>query len=514
MPYAVLNLPPGVSRNGTLYQQKGRWYEANLVRWSEGVMQPVGGWTKLVDTTSDAISVTDPIRGLHGWRDNSQTGYLALGVFDKAHAYAAGVLTDITIAGFTAGKETAESSAGGYGVGAYGLGNYNEGASAAGTTPITEANSWQFDNFGEELIANAYNDGRIFKWDLNVSNNLVLIDAGAPTSCRGVVVTPQRFVVGLGGTDYNAASAADRRRVTWCDQENYGEWDPLAAGSDAGDFILSGAGEIMCGRRSRNETLIFTDVDLHSMKYIGGTLVYRFDLVGNNCGIISRRAVAMVDGRAYWMSHRGFYMYDGFAKPIYCDIADDIFNDMNVVQASKIAAWPNSAFHEIWFAYCSAGSSENDRIAVFNYLEKHWSGPWKLTRTDGMDRNVFGSPVMADSEGAAYFHESGAAMLDEDDATDLALTVSAESGPFEIGKGDRIVTVNRYIPDENTVGDVSMTLFASLYPTADEVSQSLTVGSISDARLTGRQVRIKLAQVQTGWRFGSPRLEIMPRGRR
>ena len=514
MPYIPLNFPPGVSRNGTLYQQKGRWYDANLVRWSEGVMQPIGGWNKLTDVTSDAITVTNPVRGLLGWRSNAQTGYLAMGTYEKAYAYAAGVLTDITIAGLTTGGEDATSSAGNYNVGAYGLGNYGEGASAAGVTPITEANSWQFDNFGEELIACAYSDGRILKWDLNVGTDLVLIDAGAPTSCKAVVVTPERFVVALAGTDYNAVNAADGRRVAWCDQEDYGEWNPLAAGSDAGDFILPGAGEIMCGKRVRTETLIFTDVDVFAMRYIGGTLVYNFTSVGSNCGIVSRRAVACVDGRAYWMGTRGFFMYDGFAQPIFCDIADDVFNDMNKVQVSKIAAWPNNAFHEIWFTYCSAGSSEVDRIACYNYLEKHWSGPWKLVRTDGIDRSVYGNPVMTDSEGGVYFHEKGIAMLDEDDTTDLSLTVRAESGPYELGQGDQVMTVRRYIPDEKSAGDVDMTLYAGMFPTADEESQALTVGSLTDARLTGRQVRLLIEQSSANWRFGTPRLEVIPRGRR
>lgn len=39
-----LQVPPGMFRNGTEYQSKGRWYEGNLVRWVTGVMQAVGGW--------------------------------------------------------------------------------------------------------------------------------------------------------------------------------------------------------------------------------------------------------------------------------------------------------------------------------------------------------------------------------------------------------------------------------------------------------------------------------------
>jgi len=41
-----LSIPPGVYRSGTELQSAGRWYDANLVRWTEGSMEPVGGWEK------------------------------------------------------------------------------------------------------------------------------------------------------------------------------------------------------------------------------------------------------------------------------------------------------------------------------------------------------------------------------------------------------------------------------------------------------------------------------------
>jgi hypothetical protein len=510
--YAQLRFPPGVYRNGTLYQAKGRWYAANLVRWSEGTMQPIGGWVKVQDTTDTDLDVTDPVRGLYGWRSTGQAAYLALGTYNKAYAFSAGVLTDITPAGFTAGGEGASTSEGDYGNATYGDGAYNVGSGAGTGAAITEANSWAFDNFGEHLIGCAYSEGKVHFWNLNVGTDLAVVAAGAPTGCKSVFVTPERFVVALGGTDYNQVNPADGRRVTWCDQEDYTEWNPVAAGSDAGDIILPGVGAAMCGARSRTESLIWTDVDLFAMRYIGGTLVYSFVGVGSNCGIISRRAHAEVDGRSYWMGQRGFFVYDGFVRPLECDISDDVFSALNSFEASRIAAWSVNEFNEIWWAYPAEGSSENNKIVVYNYLEDHWSGPWDLVRTDGTDRNVFSDPVLTDSEGGVYFHENGTVMLDEDDTTPLL--PSAESGPFELGNGDNVLTINRYIPDENTVGDVDATLYAALYPTASETSQALTVGAITDARLTGRQVRLAIAQSNVGWRFGNPRLEVVQRGRR
>ena len=40
-----LQIPPGVHANGTVFESSNRWREASLVRWHDGSMRPVGGWT-------------------------------------------------------------------------------------------------------------------------------------------------------------------------------------------------------------------------------------------------------------------------------------------------------------------------------------------------------------------------------------------------------------------------------------------------------------------------------------
>ena len=59
-----IKLPPGVYKNGTEFEQSNRWRDASLVRWSEGSMRPVGGWTNFV-----ASGIAAAPRGMHGWRD-------------------------------------------------------------------------------------------------------------------------------------------------------------------------------------------------------------------------------------------------------------------------------------------------------------------------------------------------------------------------------------------------------------------------------------------------------------
>jgi len=69
-----IDFPPGVSRRGTLYETQGRWYDANLVRWYEGSMYPVGGWSARSTTP-----LTGKARAMLPWADNSGTLYVAVG---------------------------------------------------------------------------------------------------------------------------------------------------------------------------------------------------------------------------------------------------------------------------------------------------------------------------------------------------------------------------------------------------------------------------------------------------
>jgi len=45
--------PAGIVKNGTDYANKGRWVDGNLVRFENGFLKPIGGWTKLKATALD-----------------------------------------------------------------------------------------------------------------------------------------------------------------------------------------------------------------------------------------------------------------------------------------------------------------------------------------------------------------------------------------------------------------------------------------------------------------------------
>jgi len=491
--YIPLQLPPGVYKNGTEYQSKGRWNDANLVRWYEGTIRPVGGWRK-----RQSSQLTGRPSGIISWRDNSGDRWIAAGTQSKLYAInALGTTKEITPTGIVAGNADAVVKLG-YGFGAYGTDEY--GTIRRDTGTFTPATTWALDTWGEFLVACASSDGKLYEWDLGFATpDLAVAITNAPTNNQSLLVTDERFLFALG-------AGGNPRKVQWSDQEDNTTWTPSTL-NQAGDFELTSVGTLQCGKRFRGTALLFTDVDVHVATYIGPPFVYSFERAGTGCGVISKQSVGVNDNAAIWMSQNGFWYYDGFVKPLVSDVSDYVFSNINRTQASKVYCVHNSKFGEMWWFYPSSGSNENDSYVLFNYRENHWS-IGSLSRTSGVDAGVFENPLMTSADGYVFEHEVG---FDYDGAKPYV-----ESGPIEIATGDRVVSVNEMVPDENTQGDVQARFSTRFYPNAPEFKFGpYSMANPTPVRITGRQIALRIEGVtNTSWRVGVPRLNVVIGGKR
>lgn len=493
-----LKIPPGVFRNGTEYQAAARWYDANGVRFTDGTIRPIGGWRVAQDADGNALAPLSGVpRGSHAWRGDDGVARVAFGTHTHLYVLLNGALYDVTPVGLVAGRPDAGYAAGSgaYGAGPYGAGLFGTGSLASA---LLDADVWQFDNFGEFLVATFTADGRVFVWDGDITHKAAPAP-NSPALTRAVVVTPERFIVALGADGVG-------RRAKWASQETTDVWAPTETNT-AGDFDLAATGRLLAGRRTRRETLLFTDTDVHTMTYIGGLLVYAFAQAGDNCGLRAPNAVAVADTQAYWMGKNNFFVYDGFVQPIACEVRDYVFGDFNEAQAAKVFAHVNGEYGEVWWFYPSAGSTENDRYVVLNYREKHWT-IGKLERTAGFGSGATPLPMLCAADGTVYEHE----VLDDR----AGITPYVESGPLELGGGDRVARVQRVVPDERSLGDCRVLLFGRMLPTLPETAYGpFAPGAPTNVRMTARQVRLRIEEaLPTNWRVGIFRLGVKLGGRR
>ena len=488
-----LQIPPGIHRNGTDFESSNRWRDASLVRWQDGSLRPVGGWT-----TRKASAFAAAPRGMVSWMDNSNDEKLCSGTYDKLYYVNPGsTVSDITPVGLTSGDLNGVVNLG-YGGGYYGTSYYGRAPTSSGV--YQEATTWALDTWGEYLLACSSKDGEIYEWQLDTA---VLPTAltNAPVSNVSMLVTEERFVFALG-------AGGNPRKVQWCDKEANTVWTP-AATNEAGDMELQTTGQIMCGVRVKGRTLILTDNDAHTATYISPPFVYSFERVGTACGVASRKALVAVDDGAFWMGKKGFYTYDGSsAKQLPCEALDYVFDDINTSQISKVYAVHNSQHGEIWWFYPSADNLENNRYVALDYKEGHWS-VGVLERTAGVDQGVFDRPIWADDDGNLYNQETGY-------THNGSSKPFAESGSISLGNGDQIMRVTNLIPDEKTQGDVEVTFKTRFYPNDTETTHgTYTLGNPTDVRFSGRQLRMKIqGATNNDWRSGVMRIEARTGGRR
>ncbi len=321
--------------------------------------------------------------------------------------------------------------------------------------------------------------------------------------------------------------------VRFSDQENITQFVESATNTAGGQRLTDG-NEIVSAVRSRGQILIFTDTSLHGQQYIGPPYTFGFQQLGANCGCIGPHAAVDVNGVAFWMGTEAFYVFDGTVKKLACTVQDYIFKDLNQVQKMKVHVGLNSQFNEVTWWYCSAESDYIDRCVTFNYLENTWY-IGTMARTAWADLSAYPKPIATQyypdgtqaTISTIYGLTAGRAIVYQQESgkndNGVAMPNYLVSGYFDIGDGDDMMFMKRFIPDfKNQAGDLTVRILLRPYPQSTAVPSSLDPYVISpgtdkvDTRARGRQMslRIENDELDSFWRFGTMRVDIQPDGLR
>ena len=396
---------------------------------------------------------------------------------------------------------------------------------------------WQFDTYGENLIAQAL-DGGIYEWlpSGGLGTRAVAI-SGAPTKSKyALVSTPDRHLVCFGteGT-IGSPSTQDPMFVRFSNQEDINTFVATATNTAGGQRLTDG-NTIITAVRSRGQILIWTDTSLHGQQYLGPPYTFGFQQLGANCGCIGPHAAADVNGVAYWMGRDAFFMFDGTVKKIPCTVQDYVFKDINLIQSFQVHVGINTQFNEVTWWYCSFTSDYIDRFVSYNYMENVWS-IGTMPRTSWVDMNTFAKPIACtysvDSTqtptygNTIYGLTAGRTRLynqeDGVNAVNDPIEAYIVSGYFDIGDGDDMLLMSRFIPDfKNQVNNLTVRLLLRAFPQASASPSSLDPYVITpttqkvDTRARGRQIQLRIEsdELDSNWRFGTMRVDIQKDGLR
>lgn len=394
----------------------------------------------------------------------------------------------------------------GWGVGTWGTGTW--GTAHSSSTIAIEPRIWSLDHFGQLLIA-SYNGGAIYTFDPTAVQPWprAAVIAAAPTDCRAVFVTPERFVFAL-----RAGMV-----VAWCTQGDFTIWTP-ASNNTANTRTLTEGTKLVGGRvLSPFQSLVWSDAALYLFQWTGDTFVYRSSLAGKNCGLIAPNAAVTVDGVAYWMGPNSFWMYNGTVQrmPNVEDIRKFVFDQLDNQTTFQIAAVYNPIYNQIEFFISAAGTVSPSFSVTYDIGTQCW-WPDTLGRSAGTYFTQGDTrPYMGAADGSIFQHEN------TNDADGAILPWDLALAPYALQDGLQLLDITGFVFDfKNQVGDINAT--ASTYDrlqqgVIDSEDYVLTTSTgLTDARLTGRYSGLEMdcAVLGSYMRVGKPVAFVRPSGKR
>ncbi|NDB68406.1 MAG: hypothetical protein EB015_10470 [Methylocystaceae bacterium] len=382
---------------------------------------------------------------------------------------------------------------------------------------------WTLDNWGSDLLSCPIGDG-IFIWSPNSGSSLASIIPEAPPVNDGMFVAmPQRQIIAWGST---FTGIQDPLLVRWCDVNDYNSWIALPT-NQAGSYRLPRGSRVVGCIQGPQQGLLWTDLAVWAMQYVGPPYVYQFNEVGTGCGLISRKAATSMNGIVYWMSQSQFYALGSAGVEIIpCPIWDVIFQDLDTSNLDKIRVAANSRFGEVsWFYPTLSNGGEVNAYVKYNVALRQWDFG-TLSRTAWINQSVLGPPIGAgiDDQGTYYIyqHEIG------QDADGQAMNSSFQTGYFVLSDGEWKLFIDQVWPDMkwglyngNQNAHILLTFYVTDYPgqtprTYGPYNISIDTEFITP-RFRGRLVSIKIQsdpnETGTFWRLGAMRYRFEQDGK-
>ncbi len=402
----------------------------------------------------------------------------------------------------------------GWGAGTWGSSTWG---SSSAVSSAGQLRLWNQDNFGEDLLLNIRGGG-IFYWDESSGTGARAVNitslggaSNVPTVALQVMVSDTDQHVIAFGTNPIGSSNIDPLFVRFSDQENVANWTPTSTNSAGGVRINSGS-LILGAVQTRQEILIWTDVSLHSMRFIGAPFIFEFTRLSSDVSMISPKAAVNARGSVYFMDRKNFYVYNGSVQPLPCSVKDFVFSNLNQDQAYKVFAAENNDYNEVtWFYPVGTNDTEVTNYVTYNYSENLWSvgtlsrGAW----AGGTTRQYPLAAATAIDGGNNYLYEQEVGH----DADGEAMTAYIESGDLEIAEGEYLMFMSRIIPDFTFNGNQSdaeanIIIKGSDFPleTATTLSTSVVTPSSTQSFVRNRSrhsvVRVESSGSGYGWRLG------------
>ena len=565
-----LDIPAGLVRNGTDLESSGRWLDANLIRWENNSVRPVGGWEQREATKQGAIlqaiasgTVLDLYTNSSGISVGDTVTLSGIvpqgGVDPNGFAY----VTYVGGFGFkvyisNSGNKTFDST--------NGVWSYPDTVTL--NAPPRGSIAWSDNNFNPNLAAGTYE--KLF----HLSGVSALTD-----------ITPTNFVTGsedsntnsgFGGFYYGLSNFGTQRpdnaigaEATSWSVDNWGEylvavpsndyaaktiyeWQlnpaavalPLANSPKCNALVVSEDRFILALAANDNPRLIKWCDREDNTAWTASATNEAGDYLLNSSGEIllgintRGRVLILTTTDAHVAAYSGPPVVYGFEQiggqcggiSRHCAVAIDegafwmSYNGFFAYNGSAVVEMPCDV--QDW-VFEDINRSEITKVFCVDnsqYNELWWFYPSESSTEN--DRYVIydykerhWNAGIIDRTSAVdigvftnpiWFGADGAVYDHERGFYHGGSSPYIESGPISMGEGEQVMNVTSLIPDEKSLGDVTATFKTRYYPTDTERSYGpFTMANPTSVRFQGRQIRMRLdGENLVSWKAGKMRIEV------
>jgi hypothetical protein len=218
-----------------------------------------------------------------------------------------------------------------------------------------------------------------------------------------------------------------RNRLQWCGIDNIFSWptagSATAVAQQAGSQDLDDWGGINAIAGGDQFAVIWQQAGMHRMTYVGGDVVFQFDVLSRNIGTAFKNSIVHYNGRWYFASRDGFFVTDGVSvAPIgrnkvdryFSTEADSGFND-------SVFGVVDPRLGLIYWSYAvlgGAGDGLQQGVLIYNVLEE------RFTRAGDNIRGLIKSHI---NDGSIYGFRSDRAYASFNGTAGSAVLITGES---------------------------------------------------------------------------------------
>ena len=243
------------------------------------------------------------------------------------------------------------------------------------STNLTSSGNWTGGIFnGLAILNNGVDDPQVLA-TVSASNFSDLTNWPSNTTCK----TIKAFGNYLMALNLTESSVELPNKVRWGDAaENFAlpsSWTASAT-NDAGSVTIGDESDfIVDGLALKQSFIIYKENSTWLAQYIGGNLVFSFQKLFNDTGVLTRNCIAEFDGNHFVVTQGDLIVHNGVSKKSVASdlIKRQLFDDINDAYYNLTFCTHNVQQSEMWVCYPSIGSQYCNKALIYNYVNNSFT---------------------------------------------------------------------------------------------------------------------------------------------